>query len=80
LVLQGRIDSSEAFVSNPAHLLKASRAALEAENAFIAKAEFLQPLRHLNVRGPIQEEMLRLRLAYLRLLAAEIHVTEAEPC
>jgi hypothetical protein len=48
--------------------LKASASSQQKELSFIEQAEFLRPVRHLDMRRDIQIEYLKTRLAYLTLL------------
>jgi hypothetical protein len=51
--------------------LKAGQASQEKELAFLEQAEFLRPVRHLDMRRDIQLEYLKTRLAYLTVLKSE---------
>ena len=59
--------------------VKVSKSLLEAESAFIEDAVFLRPVRHLDTRGAMRDELLRLRLAYLHSLVDEIETYGEEP-
>jgi hypothetical protein len=53
-----------------------SRQSLQLEIDFLAKAEFLSPVRHLDMRRSVQIDGLKNRLAYLTILKSELdHVT-----
>ena len=49
-----------------------SRQSLELEIDFLAKAQFLRPLRHLDMRRSVQIDFLKNRLAYLTILKSEL--------
>ena len=49
-----------------------SRQSLQLEIDFLAKAEFLRPVRHLDMRRSVQIDCLKNRLAYLTILKSEL--------
>jgi hypothetical protein len=49
-----------------------SRQSLELEIDFLAKAQFLRPVRHLDMRRSVQIDCLKNRLAYLTILKSEL--------
>jgi len=49
-----------------------SRQSLQLEVDFLAKAEFLRPVRHLDMRRSVQIDCLKNRLAYLTILKSEL--------
>jgi hypothetical protein len=49
-----------------------SRQSLQLEIDFLAKAEFLRPVRHLDMRRSVQIDCLKNRLAYLTILKLEL--------
>ena len=52
--------------------LAKSRESLRLEIDFLAKAEFLRPVRHLDMRRSVQIDCLKNRLAYLTILNSEL--------
>jgi hypothetical protein len=46
--------------------------AVAAELAFVESASFLRPVRHLDARPTVKDEVLKFRLAYLRFLLEEL--------
>jgi hypothetical protein len=52
--------------------LATSRQSLQLEIDFLAKAEFLRPVRHLDMRRSVQIDCLKNRLAYLTILKSEL--------
>jgi|SRR6516164_9208970 hypothetical protein len=52
--------------------LAMSRESLRLELDFLAKAEFLRPVRHLDMRRSVQIDCLKNRLAYLTMLKSEL--------
>ncbi|RTL71446.1 MAG: hypothetical protein EKK41_10040 [Hyphomicrobiales bacterium] len=59
--------------------LNATHAALERETHFIKAAEFLRPLRYLDVSQSVELELYRNRARYLRVLNDEIWEDRQEP-
>jgi hypothetical protein len=63
--------SKEEFASTWQDALDASIRSQEMELGFIDEAEFLRPVRHLDMRRSVQIDYLKARLAYLTLLKSE---------
>jgi hypothetical protein len=55
--------------------LTATKEARAKEMAYIEAAVFLHPIRHIDLRGSTRTELLKARLAFLRLLASELERT-----
>jgi hypothetical protein len=56
--------------------LKASREGVQKERDFVENAEFLQPIRALSINEAVQLELLKHRLAYLKVLSAEVVIQD----
>jgi hypothetical protein len=52
--------------------LKSSQQSLKLEIDFLGKAEFLRPIRHLDMRRSVQIDCLKSRLTYLTILKSEL--------
>jgi hypothetical protein len=63
--------SKESFAPSWQDALNASIESQEMELGFIDEAEFLRPVRHLDMRRSVQVDYLKARLAYLTLLKSE---------
>lgn len=63
--------SKEEFASTWQDALNAGITSQEMELGFIDEAEFLRPVRHLDMRRSVQIDYLKARLAYLTLLKSE---------
>jgi hypothetical protein len=58
--------------------LATSRQSLRLEIDFLAKAEFLRPVRYLDMRRSVQIDCLKNRLAYLTILTSELDHAKAD--
>jgi hypothetical protein len=69
--LSNRFQEEDDLTNPWGDALAMSRQSLRLEIDFLAKAEFLRPVRHLDMRRSVQIDCLKNRLAYLTILKSE---------
>ena len=70
--LSGKFQNEDDLTKPWEDALATSRRSLRLEIDFLAKAEFLRPVRHLDMRRSVQIDCLKNRLAYLTILKSEL--------